>query len=205
MGLDLVPTGRDVPNEINVVIEIPKDAEPVKYEVDKATGAIFVDRMRSTPMRYPCNYGYVPHTLCGDGDPVDVLVVLPLPLVPGSVIRCRPVGVLKMTDEAGSDEKLLAVPVPKIFAGYSHIEDIGHVSAHWLERIGHFFEHYKDLEKGKWVKIDGWAGAAEAKDRPLRRLAGQAGLLSLAPRSARRPCRSACPRPGVVTSRRRLE
>jgi inorganic pyrophosphatase len=164
MGLDLVPTGRDVPNEINVVIEIPKDAEPVKYEVDKATGAIFVDRILSTPMRYPCNYGYVPHTLCGDGDPVDVLVVLPLPLVPGSVIRCRPVGVLKMTDEAGSDEKLLAVPVPKIFAGYSHIEDIGHVSAHWLERIGHFFEHYKDLEKGKWVKIDGWAGAAEAKE-----------------------------------------
>lgn len=163
MGLDLVPTGRDVPNEINVVIEIPKDAEPVKYEVDKATGAIFVDRILSTPMRYPCNYGYVPHTLCGDGDPVDVLVVLPLPLVPGSVIRCRPVGVLKMTDEAGSDEKILAVPVPKIFAGYGHIEDIGHVSAHWLERIGHFFEHYKDLEKGKWVKIEGWAGAAEAK------------------------------------------
>jgi inorganic pyrophosphatase len=163
MGLDLVPTGRDVPNEINVIIEIPKDAEPVKYEVDKATGAIFVDRILSTPMRYPCNYGYLPHTLCGDGDPADVLVVLPLPLVPGSVIRCRPVGVLKMTDEAGSDEKLLAVPVPKIFGGYSHIEDIGHVSAHWLERIGHFFEHYKDLEKGKWVRIDGWGGAEEAK------------------------------------------
>ncbi|MCK7594620.1 inorganic diphosphatase [Pseudomarimonas salicorniae] len=163
MGLDLVPTGRDVPNEINVIIEIPKDAEPVKYEVDKATGAIFVDRILSTPMRYPCNYGYVPHTLCGDGDPADVLVVLPLPLVPGSVIRCRPVGVLKMTDEAGSDEKILAVPVPKIFAGYEHIEDIGHVSAHWLERIGHFFEHYKDLEKGKWVKLDGWGGADEAK------------------------------------------
>jgi len=163
MGLDLVPTGRDVPHEINVIIEIPKDAEPVKYEVDKETGAIFVDRILSTPMRYPCNYGYVPHTLCGDGDPVDVMVVLPLPLVPGSVIRCRPVGVLKMTDEAGGDEKLLAVPVNKVFAGYSHIEDIGHVSAHWLERIGHFFEHYKDLEKGKWVKLDGWGGAAEAR------------------------------------------
>ena len=163
MGLDLVPTGADVPNEINVVIEIPKDAEPVKYEVDKATGAIFVDRILSTPMRYPCNYGYVPHTLCGDGDPVDVLVILPLPLIPGSVIRCRPVGVLKMVDEAGGDEKLLAVPVEKVFAGYAHIEDIGHVSAHWIERIGHFFAHYKDLEKGKWVKLDGWAGAAEAK------------------------------------------
>src|SRR5512139_582821 len=105
MGLDLVSAGRNVPDEINVIIEIPKDAEPVKYEVDKASGAIFVDRVLSTPMRYPCNYGYVPNTLCGDGDPADVLVVLPLPLVPGSVIRCRPVGVLKMTDEAGSDEK----------------------------------------------------------------------------------------------------
>ena len=101
MGLDLVATGKDVPNEINVIIEIPKDAEPVKYEVDKASGAIFVDRILSTPMRYPCNYGYVPHTVCGDGDPADVLVILPLPLVPGSVIRCRPVGVLMMTDEAG--------------------------------------------------------------------------------------------------------
>ena len=164
MALDLVPTGKDVPNEINVIIEIPKDAEPVKYEVDKATGAIFVDRILSTPMRYPCNYGYIPHTLCGDGDPADVLVILPLPLVPGSVIRCRPVGVLRMQDEAGSDEKLVAVPIDKVFSGYAHIEDIAQVSQHWLDRIGHFFEHYKDLEKGKWVKLDGWGGAAEAKD-----------------------------------------
>jgi len=163
MGLDLVPTGKNPPDEINVIIEIPKDAEPVKYEVDKATGAIFVDRILSTPMRYPCNYGYVPHTLCGDGDPADVLVILPLPLIPGSVIRCRPVGVLRMSDEAGSDEKILAVPIDKVFAGYSHIDDIGKVSPHWCERIGHFFEHYKDLEKGKWVKLDGWGGAAEAK------------------------------------------
>ncbi len=163
MGLDLVPTGKSPPDEINVIIEIPKDAEPVKYEVDKASGAIFVDRILSTPMRYPCNYGYVPHTLCGDGDPVDVLVILPLPLIPGSVIRCRPVGVLRMTDEAGSDEKLLAVPIDKVFSGYSHIHDIGQVSPHWLERIGHFFEHYKDLEKGKWVKLDGWGGVDEAK------------------------------------------
>ena len=163
MGLDLVPTGKNPPDEINVIIEIPKDAEPVKYEVDKASGAIFVDRILSTPMRYPCNYGYVPHTVCGDGDPADVLVILPLPLIPGSVIRCRPVGVLKMSDEAGSDEKILAVPVDKVFAGYSHIDDIGKVSKHWLERIGHFFEHYKDLEQGKWVKLDGWGGASEAK------------------------------------------
>jgi len=163
MGLDLVSAGTNPPHAINVIIEIPKDAEPVKYEVDKTSGAIFVDRVLSTPMRYPCNYGYVPHTLCGDGDPADVLVILPLPLVPGSVIRCRPVGVLKMSDEAGSDEKLLAVPDDKVFSGYTHIQDIAQVSPHWLERIGHFFEHYKDLEKGKWVKVEGWGGAEEAK------------------------------------------
>jgi inorganic pyrophosphatase len=163
MGLERVPAGAKVPDEINVIIEIPKDAEPVKYEVDKASGAIFVDRVLSTPMRYPCNYGYVPHTLGGDGDPLDALVILPLPLVPGSVIRCRPVGMLRMTDEAGADEKLVVVPLAKTFAGYAGIADIGQVSGHWLERIGHFFEHYKDLEKGKWVKIDGWVDAAEAK------------------------------------------
>ena len=163
MGLKLVSPGKNPPEEINVIVEIPKDSEPVKYEMDKESGAMFVDRILSTPMRYPCNYGFVPQTLCGDGDPADVLVVLPLPLVPGSVVRCRPVGVLKMSDEAGSDEKILAVPVAKIFSGYAHVEDIAQVSSHWLERIGHFFEHYKDLEKGKWVKLDGWGGAAEAK------------------------------------------
>ena len=163
MGLDHVTTGKNPPEEINVIIEIPKDAEPVKYEVDKESGAIFVDRILSTPMRYPCNYGYVPRTLCGDGDPADVMVILPLPLIPGSVIRCRPVGVLKMSDEAGSDEKILAVPVDKVFAGYTHIDDIARVSPHWLQRIGHFFEHYKDLEDGKWVKLDGWGDAAEAR------------------------------------------
>jgi inorganic pyrophosphatase len=168
MGLDLVSAGRNVPDEINVIIEIPKDAEPVKYEVDKASGAIFVDRILSTPMRYPCNYGYVPGTLGDDGDPLDALVILPLPLIPGSVIRCKPVGMLRMTDEAGGDEKLVVVPVDKIFAGYAHIQDIDGVSGHWLERIGHFFEHYKDLEKGKWVKLDGWAKAAEAKAEILR-------------------------------------
>jgi len=168
MGLDLVSAGRNVPDEINVIIEIPKDAEPVKYEVDKASGAIFVDRILSTPMRYPCNYGYVPGTLGDDGDPLDALVILPLPLIPGSVIRCQPVGMLRMTDEAGGDEKLVVVPVEKIFAGYAHIQDIDGVSGHWLERIGHFFEHYKDLEKGKWVKLDGWAKAAEAKAEIMR-------------------------------------
>jgi inorganic pyrophosphatase len=167
MALHQVPAGRDVPNEINVIIEIPKDAEPVKYEVDKQSDAIFVDRILSTPMRYPCNYGYVPGTLGGDGDPLDALVILPLPLVPASVIRCVPVGMLKMTDEAGSDEKLVVVPIPKIFAGYAHIKNIDQVSGHWLERIGHFFEHYKDLEKGKWVKLEGWVGADEAKQEIL--------------------------------------
>src|SRR6185437_9395612 len=124
MGLDLVPAGRNVPDDINVVIEIPKDAEPVKYEVDKASGAIFVDRVLSTPMRYPCNYGYIPNTLSGDGDPVDALVLLPLPLIAGSVIRCRPVGLLNMDDEAGHDTKLIVVPSDKVFMGYAHIRDI---------------------------------------------------------------------------------
>jgi inorganic pyrophosphatase len=163
MGLDLVPTGSHPPDEINVIIEIPKDAEPVKYEVDKASGAIFVDRVLSTPMRYPCNYGYVPRTLCGDGDPADVLVLMPLALIPGSVIRVRPVGVLMMSDEAGADEKILAVPVPKVFPSYEHMADIGDVPQHWRDRIGYFFEHYKDLEPGKWVKLDGWGGATDAK------------------------------------------
>ena len=167
MALQLVSTGKDVPNEINVIIEIPKDAEPVKYEVDKASGTIFVDRVLSTPMRYPCNYGYIPQTLGGDGDPLDVLVILPLPLVPGSAIRCRPVGVLRMSDEAGADEKLVAVAIPKVFEGYAHISDIEQVSKHWLERIGHFFEHYKDLEKGKWVKLEGWGNADAAKQEIL--------------------------------------
>ena len=167
MGLERVPAGRDVPDEVNVIIEIPMNSEPVKYEVDKDSGAIFVDRVLTTPMRYPCNYGYIPQTLCGDGDPLDVLVILPLPLVPGSAIRCRPVGVLRMSDEAGADEKLVAVPIPKVFEGYAHISDIDQVSRHWLERIGHFFEHYKDLENGKWVKIEGWANADAAKQEIL--------------------------------------
>src|SRR3546814_8874185 len=170
-----VPTGSNVPEEINVVIEIPKDAEPVKYEVDKDSGAIFVDRILSTPMRYPCNYGYIPRTICGDGDPADVLVILPLPLIPGSVIRCRPVGVLRMSDEAGGDEKILAVPVDKVFAGYSHIDDMAKVSPHWLERIGHFFEHYKDLEKGQWVKLDDWGGHAGAQGVPKEYIEPHAG------------------------------
>ena len=171
MGLDLVPTGKNPPDEINVIIEIPKDAEPVKYELDKASGAIFVDRVLSTPMRYPANYGYVSNTVCGDGDPADVLVLMPLALIPGSVIRVRPVGVLRMVDEAGADEKILAVPISKVYPGYDHIQHIDDVPKQWLDRIGYFFEHYKDLEKGKWVKVEGWGDAAEAKQILVEALA----------------------------------
>jgi inorganic pyrophosphatase len=163
VSLDLVSAGSKVPDDINVVIEIPMNAEPVKYEVDKATGAIFVDRVLTTPMRYPCNYGYVPRTLSGDGDPVDVLVVMPLPLVPGCVIRCRPIGMLAMTDEAGEDTKVVAVPIDKVFPLYQRIKAIRELPELTLERIAHFFEHYKDLEKGKWVKIEGWKDAKAAK------------------------------------------
>jgi inorganic pyrophosphatase len=163
MALDLVPSGRDLPHDFNVVIEIPMNSEPVKYEVDKASGAIFVDRVLTTPMRYPCNYGYIPHTLSGDGDPADVLVIMPMPLIPGSVIRCRAVGMLNMVDEAGDDQKIIAVPISKVFPAYDSVQHIDALPHLTKERIAHFFEHYKDLEKGKWVKIEGWAGADAAR------------------------------------------
>jgi len=163
MILDRVSSGRDVPNDINVIIEIPAHSDPVKYEVDKETGAMFVDRFMATAMFYPCNYGYVPHTLSEDGDPVDVLVVTPHALISGSVIRVRPVGVLKMSDESGIDAKVLAVPVTKLTDRYAHISDIDDVPESLKNQISHFFEHYKDLEKGKWVKIEGWGNAADAK------------------------------------------
>lgn len=163
MSLEQVPTGRDVPHDINVIIEIPMNSEPVKYEVDKNSGAIFVDRILTTPMRYPCNYGYVPHTLCGDGDPLDVLVMMPMPLLPGSVINCRPIGMLEMTDEAGTDEKLIAVPSNKISPLYRDVETVRALPALIRDQIAHFFEHYKDLEKGKWVKIEGWHGPQDAR------------------------------------------
>ncbi|MCW8194955.1 inorganic diphosphatase [Proteobacteria bacterium 005FR1] len=163
MSFDLVPPGRDVPEDINVIIEIPLNGDPIKYEVDKESGAIFVDRMLGTAMHYPCNYGYVPHTLCGDGDPVDVLVIMPLALIPGSVIRCRPIGVLKMTDEAGEDAKVVAVPVDKITTLYREVESVRDLPPIQLSQIAHFFEHYKDLEEGKWVKVEGWEGPEAAR------------------------------------------
>jgi len=163
MGLDRVDSGRDVPNDVNVIIEIPSHSEPVKYEVDKATGAMFVDRFMSTPMYYPCNYGYIPHTLCEDGDPTDVLVVTPYALISGSVIRCRPVGMLMMTDESGPDAKILAVPIDKLSTLYRHIHSHEDLPEKLLAQIRHFFEHYKDLEPNKWVKIQGWTGPDEAR------------------------------------------
>ena len=162
MSLNNVPAGRDLPHDFNVIIEIPMNADPIKYEVDKETGAIFVDRFMGTAMHYPCNYGYVPQTIAGDGDPVDVLVITPFALIPGVVVRCRAIGVLKMTDEAGSDAKVLAVPVDKILSIYSHWQKPSDLNELRLNQIQHFFEHYKDLEKGKWVKIEGWGDAAEA-------------------------------------------
>ena len=163
MNLDRVPSGRDLPNDVNVIIEIPMNGDPIKYELDKETGAMYVDRFMSTAMFYPCNYGYIPHTISDDGDPVDVLVITPVPLITGVVVRCRPVGMLKMTDEAGGDEKLLAVPVDKLINIYGHIKSPSDLPELSLARISHFFEHYKDLEAGKWVKLDGWVGPEEAK------------------------------------------
>jgi inorganic pyrophosphatase len=167
MSLNNVSSGRDLPNDFNVVIEIPMNADPIKYEVDKESGAIFVDRFMGTAMHYPCNYGYVPNTLSPDGDPVDVLVITPFPLIPGVVVRCRPIGVLKMTDESGEDAKVLAVPVDKVLSIYSHWQKPEDLNELRLRQIQHFFEHYKDLEKGKWVKIDGWYGPDVAKEEIL--------------------------------------
>jgi len=160
MNLDRVGSGKNLPDDINVIIEIPSHSDPVKYEVDKETGALFVDRFMNTAMFYPCNYGYVPHTLSDDGDPVDVLVVSPYALISGSVVECRPVGMLKMTDESGEDAKIIAVPHDPM---YDDVKDVTDVEPRLLAQLSHFFEHYKDLEKNKWVKIEGWVGIDEAK------------------------------------------
>jgi inorganic pyrophosphatase len=163
MSLNNVPSGKNLPDDFNVIIEIPMHGEPVKYEVDKESGAIFVDRFMNTAMHYPCNYGYIPHTLCGDGDPVDVLVVTPVPLQTGVVVRCRPLGVLKMEDEGGQDAKLIAVPVDKLSTLYRGMQSHTDLPEITLKQISHFFAHYKDLEPNKWVKIDGWYGVEEAR------------------------------------------
>lgn len=168
MSLDLVTPGKNVPDAFNVIIEIPMNADPVKYEVDKETGAIFVDRFMSTSMHYPTNYGYVPKTIAGDGDPVDVLVITPVPLIPGVVVTCRPIGILKMEDEAGDDAKVLAVPTDKILSIYTQWQKPEDLNPLRLKTISHFFEHYKDLEPGKWVKVLGWEGPESAKQEVLQ-------------------------------------
>lgn len=174
MSLDNVTPGKNAPDSFNVIIEIPMNADPVKYEVDKETSAIFVDRFMSTAMHYPTNYGYVPKTISGDGDPVDVLVITPVPLIPGVVVTCRAIGILKMTDEAGEDGKVLAVPIDKILSIYSHWQKPEDMNPLRLKTIAHFFEHYKDLEANKWVKIQGWEGPEAAKQEIVDGMANYA-------------------------------
>ena len=163
MSYQNIPAGKDLPNDIYVVIEIPANSSPVKYEIDKDADALFVDRFMASPMFYPANYGYINNTLADDGDALDVLVVTPYPVVPGSVIRCRPVGVLNMTDEAGVDAKLLAVPHEKLTQAYNDVHDITDLPEMLRSRIKEFFENYKNLEKGKWVKVESWEGVESAK------------------------------------------
>ncbi|MFD1218287.1 MULTISPECIES: inorganic diphosphatase [Microbulbifer] len=163
MSFDKVSPGKELPNDINVIIEIPANHDPIKYEVDKDADAVFVDRFVATPMFYPANYGYVPQTLSEDGDPLDVLVVAPYPVMVGSVIRSRVIGVLNMTDESGVDAKLLAVPHTKLTKLYDHVNEIGDLPELLIKQIEHYFENYKALEAGKWVKVDGWADADAAR------------------------------------------
>ena len=162
MDLSKIPIGNNPPDDVNAVIEIPQGGEPVKYELDKESGAIFVDRFLHTAMFYPGNYGFIPHTLAEDGDPMDILVVGPTPVVPGAVIRCRPIGVLKMHDEKGGDEKILAVPVDALHPFYKGVESWRGLPSILTEQIQHFFQHYKDLEKGKETYIGGWGDTEEA-------------------------------------------
>ena len=163
MRLEAIPIGDNPPEDVNVIIEVPIGGEPIKYEMNKAAGTLFVDRFLHTPMRYPGNYGFVPHTLSDDGDPIDVLVANTRPIVPGAVLNVRPVGVLRMQDESGGDEKIIAVPSPKLTKRYLHVQNYSELPQITLDQIRHFFEHYKDLEPGKWVKVLGWGDAAEAR------------------------------------------
>jgi len=171
MDINKIPAGKHAPDEVNVVIEVPQYADPIKYELDKDSGAVFVDRFMHTAMHYPCNYGFVPNTLSDDGDPVDVLVVSEFSLVPGSVIACRPVAMLQMEDEAGMDAKILAVPTTKLTPIYQHVNGPDDLPRFLLDQIEHFFEHYKDLESNKWVKVTGWVGADAAKQEITQSIA----------------------------------
>ena len=164
MSFNDIPAGKDIPNDIYVAIEIPANSTPIKYEIEKEYDAVFVDRFMATPMFYPANYGYVPNTLADDGDPLDVLVVTPYPVQPGSIIRARPIGILDMSDEAGRDSKVLAVPHNKLTTLYKDVKEPQDLASLLLDQIAHFFENYKDLEAGKWVKVDGWRGSDAARD-----------------------------------------
>ena len=171
MSLHNVTPGANAPQEFNVIIEIPMNADPIKYEVDHDTGALFVDRFMSTAMHYPCNYGYIPNTLSDDGDPVDVLVITPVPLISGVVVTCRAIGMMKMEDEAGGDNKLLAVPIDKVLSIYSQWKKPEDLNPLRIKTIQHFFEHYKDLEEGKWVKVTGWTDAEGAHEEIVNGMA----------------------------------
>lgn len=164
MIVDKISLGENPPWDVNVIIEVPVGTEPVKYELDKDSGALFVDRIMHTAMRYPCNYGFIPHTLADDGDPVDALLANRTPFMPGSVVRCRPIGVLEMEDESGMDEKLLMVPVNKLHPFHADVKNFDEMPEIFLDQVSHFFEHYKDLEKDKWVKIKGWGDAERAAE-----------------------------------------
>jgi inorganic pyrophosphatase len=179
MNLAEISPGRNPPQDIHVVIEIPLGGEPVKYEIDKSSGALFVDRFLHTAMFYPGNYGFIPHTLSMDGDPLDVLVVNRVPVFPGSVIRCRPVGALLMEDEAGGDEKVIAVPVDDLHPFYTDVKSYEDLPPIMREQIGHFFQHYKDLEKGKWVTIVRWVGAEGAERLVMESIARAAAAVEI--------------------------
>jgi inorganic pyrophosphatase len=163
MRIDAIAIGLNPPEDVNVIVEVPIGGEPIKYELDKAAGTLVVDRFLHTPMRYPGNYGFVPHTLSEDGDPIDVLVANTRPIVPGAVINVRPIGVLRMLDDAGMDEKIIAVPAAKLTQRYARVANYTDLPAITLEQVQHFFQHYKDLEPGKWVKMQGWGDAGQAK------------------------------------------
>jgi inorganic pyrophosphatase len=162
MRLDAIPIGKNPPHEVNVIVEVPVGGEPIKYEMDKESGTLVVDRFLYTSMRYPGNYGFIPHTLSDDGDPCDVLIANQRGIVPGAIVAVRPIGVLRMNDEAGGDEKIVAVPVSRLTRRYERIKNHTDLPEITLHQIEHFFEHYKDLEEGKWVKVAGWGDAAEA-------------------------------------------
>jgi len=164
MDISKIEVGHNPPDDVNVIVEVPLGGDPIKYEIDKASGAMFVDRYLYTEMRYPCNYGFVPHTLSLDGDPIDVMVVGNRPLVPGSVVRARPVGVLMMTDDKGQDEKILAVPHQALTRYYDKISNYQDLPTILVDKIQHFFEHYKDLETGKWSSVEGWSGVEKARE-----------------------------------------